>query len=121
MRLRRVALPWADMLRPFGAEVSETGVNCNHFIKLVSVIPRLRDYSRAAFLAESGLFVVSPHTDDFDYVLGVMDLIHQAMLDVDAAGIGSGQISNELFVWRRILKWVLRDDVEKTLRLRFEI
>lgn len=65
----------------------------------------------------SGSFVVSPHTDDLNCVLGVMDLIHQAMLDVDATGIGARQISDELFVWRRLLKRILRDDIEKTLRL----
>lgn len=68
-----------------------------------------------------GSFVVSPHTDDFDGALGVIDLIHQAMLDVDAAGIGSRQISDQFLVWRPILKRVLRDDVEKALRLRREV
>jgi hypothetical protein len=53
-------------------------------------------------------------------VLGVINLIHQAVLDVDAAGVGSGQISDELFVWRGILERVLRDDFEKTLRLWLE-
>ena len=67
-----------------------------------------------------GSFVVGPHTDDLDGVFGVINLIHQTVLDVDAAGIDSGQISDELFVWRGILKRVLRDEVEKTLRLWFE-
>ena len=61
--------------------------------------------------------VVSPHPHDLDRPLGVIDLIHKAVLDIDAAGIGSRQISDELFVGRRILKRVLRDDVEKPLRL----
>jgi hypothetical protein len=54
-------------------------------------------------------------------VRGVIDLIHQAVLDVDAAGVSAGQISDQLFVWRGILERVLRDDVEKTLRLGFEV
>lgn len=85
--------------------------------------PKLSD-SRSGSLQRMvafGSFVVSPHTDNLDRVLGVINLIHQAVLDVDTAGVGSGQISDELFVWRGILKWVLRDDVEKTLRLWFEV
>ena len=62
-------------------------------------------------------FVVSPHAQDLDRVFGVIDLIHKTLLNVDAAGIGPGQISNKIFVGRRILKWVLGDHVEKTLGL----
>ena len=62
-------------------------------------------------------FVVSPHADDFDRTLGVIDLIHQAMLDVDAAGVGSRQIPDELFVGRWVLEGVLRDEIEQPLRL----
>ena len=43
------------------------------------------------------------------------------MLDVDATGIRTGQIADELFVRRRVLEGVLRRDVEKALGLRFEI
>ena len=67
--------------------------------------------------ATFGSFVVGPHPDDLDSLRGVIDLIHQAVLDVDAAGGGSGQISDEIFVWRGILERVLRDDLEKTLGL----
>lgn len=50
-----------------------------------------------------------------------LDLIHQTLLNVDAAGTGSRQIANQLFVWRWVLKRILRYNVEKTLRLWFEI
>jgi hypothetical protein len=70
-------------------------------------------FCRSTILAKAfGSFVVGPHPDNLDRVLGVINLIHQPVLDVDAAGIGSGQISNELFVGRGILKGVLPDEVE---------
>ena len=31
------------------------------------------------------LFIVSPHAEDFDGMLGIMDLIHETMLDIDPA------------------------------------
>lgn len=65
--------------------------------------------------------VVSPHSEYLDGTLGVIDLIYQSMLNVDAARISAGQISNELFVGRRVLKRVLGEDVEKTLHPRFEL
>ncbi len=44
------------------------------------------------------------------------------MLDVNATGIGAGQISDQLLKRRRALKRVLRRNVEETLRwgLRFD-
>jgi hypothetical protein len=38
-----------------------------------------------------------PHPDDLDGLDFVEDLIHEAVLDIDPAGQGSGQIAHELF------------------------
>lgn len=60
---------------------------------------------------------MSPHPDDLDRAFRIVDLTDQAMLDVDAARIRSSQIADKLLLGRRVLEWVLRNDVEKTLRL----
>ena len=54
-------------------------------------------------------------------MFGIINLIHQPMLNVDAAGISARQVSNEFFVGRWALERILGDDVEKTLRFGFEI
>ena len=64
---------------------------------------------------------MSPHPKDFDGVLGGIDLIHETMLDVDAARISTRQVSHQFFVRRWVLKWIPGDEVEKTLGLGFEI
>jgi hypothetical protein len=40
------------------------------------------------------LFVMTPKTENLDSVLFVQDLIHEAVLDVDSAGIGPAQVSH---------------------------
>jgi len=52
------------------------------------------------------LFVVSPHPQHFYCVLGFVDLVDEAVLDVDAPGIGAGEIANEPFIGRGILEWI---------------
>ena len=54
-------------------------------------------------------------------MLGSIDLIHESVLNVDAAGIRANQISNEFFVGGRGLERIPGDDSEKTLCLGFEI
>jgi len=54
-------------------------------------------------------------------VCGIIDLIHQAVLDVDAAGIGTSQVANEFLVGWRSLKWVFGNEVENTFRIWFEV
>ena len=65
--------------------------------------------------------IVRPQPDDVNCVFRFIDLIHELMLDVDATGISTGQISDQLFEWRRSLKWILRHDVQKALRVGPEI
>jgi hypothetical protein len=64
---------------------------------------------------------VSPHPKDFDGAFGGIDLIHETMLNVNAARISARQVSNQFFVGRWILKWIPGDEVEKTLGVGFEI
>ena len=58
-------------------------------------------------------FVVCPHPKDFHNVTFFEDLINEAMLNVDAARIRSGQITNELLVSRRSLERVEFKDFEQ--------
>jgi hypothetical protein len=64
-----------------------------------------------------GSFVVSPHPKDLNGMFGVVDLINQAVLNVDPARIRARQITDELFAGRRVPVRVLGNDVEKALRL----
>jgi len=64
---------------------------------------------------------MSPHPKDFDGVFGDIDLIHETVLNVDAARIGARQVSNQFFVRRSIPKGIPGDEIEKTLSLGFEI
>lgn len=50
-----------------------------------------------------------------------IDLIDEAVLNVDAARIGAGQIAHQLFVGRRVLKRIPGDEIEQALGLGFEI
>ena len=67
------------------------------------------------------MFVVSPHTKDFDGAFGRIDLIDETVLDVDAARISAGQISHQFFIGRRVLKGIPGDEIEQTLDLGSEI
>jgi hypothetical protein len=42
------------------------------------------------------LFIMSPETNDFDDVLGLIDLIDKAVLDIHSSGIGSEKITDKL-------------------------
>ena len=64
---------------------------------------------------------MSPHPKDFDGVFDGVDLIHETVLNVDAARISARQVSNQFFVRRRIPKGIPGDEFKKTLGLRFEI
>ena len=59
---------------------------------------------------------MGPHANDFDDAFFFQDLIHEAMVDVDAAGICARQIADQLFKGRVSLKWVLFQHCKKLLR-----
>src|SRR4051794_6266177 len=46
-------------------------------------------------------FVMGPHPKHFNDALPIQNLVHDAMLDVDAPGIDAGEIADEFFErWR---------------------
>lgn len=50
---------------------------------------------------------MSPHPDDLHSFNVVEDLVDEPMLDVDAAGKGAVEITDEFLVRRRVLVWIL--------------
>ena len=58
-----------------------------------------------------------PHADHFDHAIFFDDLIDEAVLDVDAPGIGACQIPNQLFKRGLFLIGVLRQNGEQFLVL----
>jgi hypothetical protein len=68
-------------------------------------------------LALTGLLIVTPPPEDTNCPLLPEDLVHQPVLDVDAAQVRSIKITDKLLERRGIPKRVLRHDLEKNLRL----
>ena len=62
---------------------------------------RLTGLLHAAAPIGDALLVVGPHANDLDRMLLVEHLIDKPMLDVDAAGVSTGEIPDELFEGRR--------------------
>lgn len=64
--------------------------------------------------------VMCPHANDLDDVLLRKNLVHESMLDVYPARIGTGQISDELLVWRRCLKRIDFENLEESFGFGFQ-
>jgi len=58
---------------------------------------------------------MSPHPQDTNDSGVFVDLIKQAVLNVDMVGIRALKIADEFFVSRRILKRILPENIEKFL------
>ncbi len=56
---------------------------------------------------------MSPHSDDLDGLDVFQDLIDKAMLNVDPSRICAEEIAQELFEWRRVLKWIFTEDIQQ--------
>ena len=56
---------------------------------------------------------MSPHPDDLHGLYFLQDLVHEAVLNGDAAGKGSGKVSDQLFKGWRGLKRIFRENFEK--------
>jgi hypothetical protein len=54
-----------------------------------------------------------PHPNDFYDSLFFENLIDEPMLNVDAARIRSGKITDELLIWRRCLKRIEFENFEE--------
>ena len=59
------------------------------------------------------LFIMSPETDDFDYTLFLIDLIHDTMLYIQSSWIGSEKITDKFLVRRRILEWIFLQNLKQ--------
>ncbi len=57
-----------------------------------------------------------PHPNHLHHPLCLEHLVNQPMLDIDPPRIGSGKITDELLVGRRIREWILRKDRKQELR-----
>lgn len=53
------------------------------------------------------LLVVCPHTKDTNRFLFDKDLIHNAVLNIDAARVCAGKITDQVFEGGRVLKWIV--------------
>ena len=58
------------------------------------------------------LFVMRPHADDLDRFSGRKYLVDEAVLDVDSARVGAGQIADELLKRWWVLEGVSCEEVE---------
>lgn len=57
-----------------------------------------------------------PHADDLHGVLSRVDLVHQTVLNIDAAGIGSFEIADQFLKrWRRLQR-ILLEDLDQPFR-----
>lgn len=61
------------------------------------------------------LLIMCPKPQYFYNAFCLVDSIDKTVLAVDAAGIKAGEVSHQLFVGRRTLKWVLSDHRKKRL------
>jgi len=77
--------------------------------------------SFTATLSNYGLgrcsLIVSPHTQDANRFLFGKDFVHDAVLNIDAARVCAGKITDQLLEGRWILKWVDSKNHKQFLRL----
>ena len=66
-----------------------------------------------AYAQHAELLVMRPHADDLDDMFIFHDLVHQPMLDVDPAGIRSGEIAHKLLEGWRSLKRICFHDLKQ--------
>lgn len=64
--------------------------------------------------------IVGPHAQDPHGPLFAEDLIHHTVLNVDPAGVGTSEVSDQLLKGWRILKWVVGKNRQHFLRLGLE-
>jgi hypothetical protein len=58
-----------------------------------------------------------PETDNLDHAFFRINLVDQAMLDIDPSGIGAGEVSDKLYEGRWILKRIVSEGVKKSFSL----
>jgi len=68
----------------------------------------------------TGSFIVRPHAQHARRLLLGKDFINQAMLNVDAPGVGACQVAHQFFKRWRFAEWVSGQQVQQFLRLGLE-
>ena len=64
--------------------------------------------------------IVCPHTQDTNRFNFGKDLVHHAVLNIDAARVSASKIADQLFEGRWILEWVVGKNREQFLGLWFK-
>jgi hypothetical protein len=64
------------------------------------------------------LLVMRPHPKDLDDAFLFQDLIDQAVLNVNAAGVCAAQIPDEFLEWRRPAERIFGENAEELFRFR---
>jgi len=64
---------------------------------------------------------MGPHSKHFHDSLLLQDLIDKPVLNVNSSGVGTGEISNQLFECRRCLKRIFPYQVQQSLSFGLEI
>lgn len=59
-----------------------------------------------------------PHAQDSNGMLFCEDLVHEPVMDIDAARVASAQIAAQLLVWRRFFQRVDAHHVQQVADLR---
>jgi len=67
-------------------------------------------------MGSPALFIVCPHTDDFDGLHVVENLVDETMLNIDSSGAGSRKVTDELLIGRWRLVGIFGQDLEELLR-----
>ena len=66
------------------------------------------------------LLIMRPHADDFNRFFLIQNLINKAMLYINAPGIGSRQVSQELFKRWGCLIWIFAQNIQQLFSLGFQ-
>ena len=72
---------------------------------------------KADVRAERILFIVRPHTDDFNRLNIIKDLVNQSILNIDPPGTSAGQITNQSLIRGRSAIGVLSENGEEVVGL----
>jgi len=63
------------------------------------------------------LFVMGPHADHFYHMFSFKHLIHKSMLYVNTTGVSPIQVTDQLLIWRWLLKRIFSENVQQFLGL----
>ena len=61
--------------------------------------------------------IMRPKTYNLDGLFFLENLINKTMLKIDSSGVKTLEVSNQLFVRRRSLKWIFTNNIDKSFGL----